>query len=139
MSRRSVHKLVVIVAATTLSFAAHSPTRAADGQMVTVPLDVDVYDKPGGEGKARSDFLPGGSKVELLKENGDHWCHVKGDAVPGGPGWIWCGVGDDKKDYTLTGSDNTTEPMAPTEPTEPTAPPEPAGGGGGGGGGAGGQ
>jgi hypothetical protein len=131
MSRRSVGQFIAVVAAASLTFVAHSPTRAADGQMVTVPLDVDVYDKPGGKGKARPDFLPGGSKVELLKENGNHWCNVQGDAVPGGPGWVWCGVGDDGKSYKLTGSDSTPEPTEPTEPTEPAGG-EGAGGGGGG-------
>ena len=132
MCRRSVGTLLFIISALILTLAPQSPAKAADGQMVTAPLDVDVYDKPGGEGKARSDFLPGGSKVELLKENGDHWCNVQGDAVPGGPGWIWCGMGDDGKNYKLTPvADNPPEPSEPTEPTEP------AGGGGAGGGGTG--
>ena len=104
------------------------------------PLDVDVYDQPGGEGKARAGFLKGGSQVYLLKES-DHWCNVQGDAVPGGPGWVWCGKGDDGKDYALTPmAAEAPEPTGGmTEPTEePTEPTEPTGGGGAGGGGAGG-
>jgi hypothetical protein len=70
------------------------------GTLVKVPLDVDVYDQPGGEGNKRPQFLKGGSQVYLLKEE-HHWCNVQGDVVPGGPGWIWCGIGDDKQDYSL--------------------------------------
>ena len=87
-----------------LILVAHSPAAAmaaSDGPMVKVPFDVDVYDQPGGEGNKRPQFLKGGSEVNLLKED-DHWCNVQGDAVPGGPGWVWCGVGDDGKNYELT-------------------------------------
>ncbi len=85
-----------------LILVAHAPAMAAsDGPMVKVPLDVDVYDKPNGKGKPRNESLRSGSTVELLKENGTHWCNVQGEAVPGGPGWIWCGIGDDGKDYKL--------------------------------------
>ena len=62
---------------------------------------MDVYDKANGKGKPRNDSLKAGSTVELRKENGTHWCNVQGEAVPGGPGWIWCGIGDDGKDYKL--------------------------------------
>ena len=23
----------------------------------------------------------------------DHWCHIGGDGVPNGDGWVWCGEG----------------------------------------------
>ncbi len=80
--------------------AAPLPASAAD---VIVPRDVDVYDHPGGEGKPRGGMLKRGSQVDLLKQNADHWCHVAGskDPVPGGSGWIWCGKGDDGKNYGL--------------------------------------
>jgi hypothetical protein len=68
-----------------------------------VPLDVDVYDQPGGAGKPRDKFLKRGSEIILMKETEDHWCQVVSgkDPVPGGKGWIWCGKGDDGKDYSL--------------------------------------
>ena len=90
------------------------------GTPMRAPLDVDVYDQPGGEGQPRSVFLKGGSTVYLLKQS-DHWCNVQGDAVPGGPGWIWCGKGDDGKNYALT--------PTKAEPTEPPVDEKPMGGG----------
>jgi len=57
---------------------------------------VDVYDRPGGEGKHRAEFLKAQSQAYLQGEN-DHWCQVAGDAVPGDTGGIWCGMGDDGK------------------------------------------
>ncbi len=71
--------------------------------MATVTEDVDVYDKPGGEGTKQPEFLKAGSWVILYEERDDHWCDVgsKTDPVPGGRGWIWCGMGDDAKDYSL--------------------------------------
>jgi hypothetical protein len=77
------------------------PASALAGDTVTVPRNVDVYDQPGGEGKPRSGFLKRKSQVTLLKQRTDHWCQVSGDAVPGGTGWVWCGMGDNGKDYSL--------------------------------------
>jgi hypothetical protein len=77
------------------------PTSALAGDTVTVPRNVDVYDQPGGEGKPRSGFLKRKSQVTLLKQRSDHWCQVSGGAVPGGTGWVWCGMGDNGKDYSL--------------------------------------
>jgi hypothetical protein len=82
------------------AFSLCSPTNAAQPLMVA-PFDIDVYDQPGGEGKPRHGYLPGCSKVELMEPVKDDWCHVKGDAVPGNEGWIWCGMGGDGKDYSL--------------------------------------
>ena len=77
-----------------------APAIAGD-PLVTVPLDIDVYDQPGGEGKPRSGFLKGGSRVNFVQEN-DHWCEVYGKPVPGDRGWIWCGEGDGGQNYQLT-------------------------------------
>ena len=130
-----------------------APASAGGPNLVEVPLDIDVYDHPGGEGKPRGQFLKGGSQVDLLQQNADHWCHVAAfkDPVPGGSGWIWCGKGDDKADYSVkpvvaempdTGdapepTGGMTEPPADQtpEPTEPTG----GGAGGGGPGGGGGE
>jgi hypothetical protein len=74
-----------------------------DGWAVRVPIDVDIYDRPGGDGKKHSQHLRGGSLVTLTKEQ-DHWCAVESwkDPVPGGKGWVWCGKGDDGMDYSVT-------------------------------------
>jgi hypothetical protein len=65
------------------------------------------------------------SEVNLINEN-DHWCNVQGAdvPVPGNIGWVWCGIGDDGKNYGL-------KPVAAEAPAEPDA--TPMGGGGGGG------
>jgi hypothetical protein len=77
------------------------PAKAAENNntLVKVPLDVDVYDQPGGEGKKSSQFLNAGSEVYLLEERADHWCHIQFDK--GGTGWIWCGTGEDGQDYSV--------------------------------------
>jgi glioma pathogenesis-related protein 2 len=104
------------------------PVTAAEyaGTLVKVPLDIDVYDKAGGEGKKRPGFVKGGSQVYLLKQRPDHWCKVQGDAVPGGPGWIWCGKGDDGQDYSVTPV--TDAGMPPPDTGDGKPPVEPNGG-----------
>lgn len=101
MRIRSSRRLVAL-AVTGLSIAT-VPASALDGYAVRVPLDIDVYDQPGGAGQARPQLLAGGSRVSLINEN-DHWCEVDSwkDPVPGGKGWIWCGMGDDGQDYSVT-------------------------------------
>ena len=76
------------------------PAKAAEdaSPLVKVPLDVDVYDQPGGQGKS-SQVLNGGSEVYLLEERADHWCRIQLDK--GGAGWIWCGEGEDGQDYSV--------------------------------------
>ena len=103
------------------------PASAMEPKPVQVPRDVDVYDQPGGQGKPRGQFLKGGSEVGLLEQNADNWCHVDSakDSVPGGSGWIWCGMGDDGKNYAV-------KPVVAEKPAEPDM----GGGAGGGGGGA---
>jgi hypothetical protein len=70
------------------------PAQAA-GRNVSVPQDVDVYAEPGGVGTP-SGTLNAGSGVSLLETRPDQWCHVAGDTVPQGNGWVWCG-----KDFEL--------------------------------------
>jgi hypothetical protein len=98
MWRRLGVVFVLLLAGTSLTFG---PGYGGDGPSVKVPLDIDVYDQAGGEGKPRSGFLKGGSTVNFVKEE-DHWCEVYGTAVPGNRGWIWCGKGDDGQNYQLT-------------------------------------
>jgi hypothetical protein len=91
----------IVLATTALSLAA--PANALDGYAAKVPLDVDVYDQPGGVGKARPQHLKGGSRVSLSNEK-DNWCEVDSwkDPVPGDKGWIWCGMDDDGQDSSVT-------------------------------------
>jgi hypothetical protein len=95
------------------------------GNIYYVPLDVDVYDQPGGEGKPRPDFLPKCSKVELIDHRKDDWCHVKGDAVPGGnDGWIWCGKDDDGNYKLLNVKDSPGCPTADGTPSDDDTTPQ---------------
>ncbi len=111
MSGQFAFVSAVLTSVTLVSAIAMAAENA--GTLVKVPFDVDVYDQPGGEGNKRPQFLKGGSEVYLLKED-DHWCNVQGDAVPGGPGWVWCGIGDDNQDYTLKPvMDGGQPPMKP--------------------------
>ena len=55
----------------------------------TVLQDDDVYAEPGGVGKPIG-MLRKDSKVSLLEARSDQWCHVQGNAVPTGSGWVWC-------------------------------------------------
>jgi copper(I)-binding protein len=77
--------------------------------------------------------LAAGSAVALLVETEDHWCHVEGHAVPGGKGWVWCGIGEDGKSYELiaTGAGKGLETPAPTggAPAPTNGTPRPADGG----------
>ncbi len=96
MTVRSILVLLLLV----ISSAASAPVHAGDGPSVRVPFDIDVYDEPGGKGKPRNGFLKGGSTINLAEKQG-RWCEVYGNAVPGNRGWIWCGKGDDGKNYKL--------------------------------------
>ena len=55
----------------------------------TVLQDDDVYSEPGGVGKPIG-VLRAPNKVSLLEARPDQWCHVQGNAVPTGSGWVWC-------------------------------------------------
>jgi hypothetical protein len=60
---------------------------------VTVLLNVEVYDQPGGGGKRIGELVAGTPGVYLAEPcRADRWCHVKGN-VPGGQGWVWSGPG----------------------------------------------
>ncbi len=96
MTLRSIVALLLLVVLSATS----APARAGDGPSVKVPLDIDVYDEPGGKGNPRNGFLKGGRIVNLAEKQG-RWCEVYGNAVPGDRGWVWCGKGDDGKNYKL--------------------------------------
>jgi hypothetical protein len=80
------------------------PAFSADGSKpIIVPHDVVVYGEPGDESTKQSAFLKGGSQIKLFSQRSDNWCHVRGgkDPAPRGQGWIWCGMGDDGKNYSV--------------------------------------
>ncbi len=116
--RTGVALSVAIVAA---SLGAPFATAKSGGELVQSRLEVDVYAQPGGEGEPIG-TLPKNSQVELINQRKDHWCNVHGAAVPGPGnfGWVWCGIGDDKQDYSLKPiAADTPAPGGDTaEPTE---------------------
>lgn len=120
------HTMAVMLFVATITPITSSAMAKSGGDLVKVMLDVDVYAQPGGEGEPIG-ILRKNSQVELINQRNDHWCNVQGAAVPapGNFGWVWCGVGDDKQDYSL-------KPLAGDMPETPT---KPTGGGGGEGGG----
>jgi hypothetical protein len=65
---------------------------------VAVNADVDIYDKPRGEGQ-KLGILRKDSKVSLFERRPDQWCGVSGRAVatPTGAGFVWCGKGFELK------------------------------------------
>jgi hypothetical protein len=72
-----------------------APPKANQGlgvPTVTVNNEVDIYEQPGGVGKP-FDSVKANSQVNLSEKRSDDWCHVFGDAVPHGSGWVWCGKG----------------------------------------------
>jgi hypothetical protein len=71
--------------------AAPAPATTDTGSMTaTVLLDVDVYDVPGGVGKVTG-MLEKDLVVTLVEPCEDNWCHVEGDGVPGGTGFVYSG------------------------------------------------
>jgi len=128
MTIRLAMAVMLLVTAVTASSVPPAVAKSG-GDLVKVMLDVDVYAQPGGVGEPIG-VLRKNSQVELINERKDHWCNVQGAAVPaaGNFGWVWCGIGDDKQDYSL-------KPVAadmPEPPVDQTLP-NPTGGGGGGG------
>lgn len=97
-----------------------SQTATAADQAVVVPLDVDVFGVPEDDGTIRPEPLSAGSHVLLLLERADHWCHVASgrDPVPGGSGWIWCGLGGDGQDYSVQPVGAEPAPGGGGEPAE---------------------
>jgi len=129
--------LAATLLVTALNASSVTPAMAkSGGDLVTVPLDVDVYAQPGGVGKPIG-MLPQGSQVELINQRKDQWCNVQGGAVPapGNFGWVWCGIGEDGQDFSLKPMTANVPANPGGDMTEPTEPNEPTGGGGGGGGG----
>ena len=75
-----------------------SPTSPAGFSKTAIVIaDVDVYRAPGGAGEPigvlRSDNM--GTKVSIVTPCQDNWCHVKGDPVPTGEGWVYSGTPPD--------------------------------------------
>lgn len=54
----------------------------------TITSDVDVYDRPGGDGTVTG-ILRADDVVDFQGCMPDNWCHVTGAKVPGGDGWVW--------------------------------------------------
>lgn len=61
-----------------------------ESMTATVLLDVDVYDVPGGVGKVTG-MLEKDLVVTLVEPCEDNWCHVEGEGVPGGTGFVYSG------------------------------------------------
>jgi hypothetical protein len=55
-----------------------------------VVRDVDVYDAPGGTGKVIG-MLTKHLEVTVPEPCVDNWCHVEGEGVPGGTGFVYSG------------------------------------------------
>jgi pyruvate/2-oxoglutarate dehydrogenase complex dihydrolipoamide acyltransferase (E2) component len=68
---------------------APAPTEAPK-MTATVLLDVDVYDVPGGIGKVIG-ILEKDLEVTLVEPCEDNWCHVEGEGVPTGIGFVYSG------------------------------------------------
>lgn len=68
------------------------PGPAPAGRTATVNNDVDVYAEPGGQGQPFG-VLRVKSQVVVLPSQPvcqkAQWCHVQGNAVPNGSGWVW--------------------------------------------------
>lgn len=57
---------------------------------VMVVRDVDVYDAPGGSGTVIG-MLKRHQEVVVWEACVDYWCHVEGEVVPGGSGYVYSG------------------------------------------------
>jgi hypothetical protein len=65
-----------------------APQQPPASPTATVTGDVDVYDVPGGNGNVIG-MLTAGSQVGFAGCKADNWCHVTGNGVPNGDGWVW--------------------------------------------------
>lgn len=63
---------------------------AGMGVTAFVVLDVDVYDAPGGTGTVTG-MLARDERVTVPEPCVDNWCHVEGEGVPGGSGFVYSG------------------------------------------------
>jgi len=59
-------------------------------QTAKVILGVDVFDAPGGAGN-RTGALNADTIVGFVACQPDNWCHVNGNNVPNGDGWVYSG------------------------------------------------
>jgi uncharacterized protein YkwD len=66
---------------------------APGGKTAEVIAAVDVYAAPGGQGNSLG-TLDAGKTVTLLSACVDNWCHVAGNDVPGGKGWVYNNASD---------------------------------------------
>jgi len=57
---------------------------------VMVVRDVDVYDAPGGDGTVIG-MLKRRQEVIVWEACVENWCHVEGEVVPGGSGYVYSG------------------------------------------------
>lgn len=65
-------------------------TTESSSMTAKVLLDVDVYDVPGGTGKVIG-MLEKDLEVTLVEPCEDNWCHVEGEGVPTGIGFVYSG------------------------------------------------
>jgi hypothetical protein len=72
-------------------------TKAGGSKTATVIADVDVYKAAGGAGTPIGVLLSNNktTKVTLVEPCQDNWCHVKGNPVPSGEGWVYSGTPPD--------------------------------------------
>ncbi|MGZ5862422.1 MAG: hypothetical protein ACXWKB_03915 [Methyloceanibacter sp.] len=85
-----------------ISAPAPAPSPAsppAGGKTATVIADVDVYKAAGGAGEPIGVLYSNNksTKVSLAAPCQDNWCHVEGDPVPTGEGWVYSGTPPDFK------------------------------------------
>jgi hypothetical protein len=80
------------VAATEPEQVDAAPPPVDDGNLktATVAQEVEVYNQPGGNGQKTGD-LGTGTKVSVLGDCVDSWCHVTGPRVPNGDGYVYNG------------------------------------------------
>jgi hypothetical protein len=73
-----------------------NPTPPA-AKTATVIADVDVYKAPGGAGKSLGVLRSNNktTKVSLVEPCQNNWCHVKGNPVPTGEGYVYSGTPPD--------------------------------------------
>lgn len=76
---------------------APAPSPPAASKTATVIADVDVYKAAGGAGEAIGVLYSNNkrTKVSLVAPCQDNWCHVEGDPVPTGEGWVYSGTPPD--------------------------------------------
>jgi hypothetical protein len=79
------------------ALAPSPPTPPAGGKAATVIADVDVYKAAGGAGKSIGVLYSNNksTKVSVVTPCQDNWCHVEGDPVPTGQGWVYSGTPPD--------------------------------------------